>query len=110
MNFKQSCQISIDLLLALILFLIIIGILLNYVNDFGNIYDQYNKNASGFEDYIIIYDFLKSVDKSNTNYTIYFNKDINFYDNKIVFDENNNYYVSVLNVNCDIVTKECDKS
>jgi hypothetical protein len=102
-------QVSIDLLLALVVFLVIFGVLLNYINNFEKVSENYVKNASGFNDYIKNYDFIKSVDKANISYLIDFNHDINFVNNNIIFDENNGYIVNVINTDCNIVSKECFK-
>jgi len=104
-------QISIDLLLALILFLVIIGFLLSYVNDFVSVSDDYQSNVSGFNNYIKTYDFVKSMDRThNFGYMIRFDQDINFVNNSIVLDKNNNYIISVLNTQCILEQKACDRS
>jgi len=101
-------QISIDLLLALVLFLVVIGFLLSYVNNFEKESQNYNNNVSGFSEYIKSYDLVKSLDKSNTNVLIKFN-DFNYINKTIIFDSNNNYFITTSNFNCDVVARECLK-
>jgi len=93
-------QVSIDLLFAVILFLVLVGFLLSYVNDFVNVSEEYQSNVSGFNYYIKAYDFVKSADLSDFNYTIFFDKNIVFNSKQIILDQNNNYIIGVINTNC----------
>lgn len=108
---KQTGQISIDLLLSIVIFLVIIGILMGYVNNFESTSKEYSNNLSGYNNYIVAYDDIKSLDfMSGFNSKIYFG-DINFdYSNKtIILDINNNYVVSTSNLNCNLTEKWCGK-
>ena len=87
-----------------------IGFLFNYVNDFVSVSEDYQNNVAGFNEYIKSYDFIKSTDKMDLlKPTIYFNQDINFVNKEIIFDQNNNYIISVKNITCNIPLKACGK-
>ncbi len=109
-DFMNKGQISIDLLLALVMFLVMIGFLLNYTNDFVSVSQDYQSNVSGFNSYIKSYDFMKSVNFSpNTHYLINFNQDINYDNNALIFDLNNNYTIDLNYINCDSLNRTCQK-
>ena len=92
-------QISLDLLLALIVFFVVVGFLLNYTNDFQNSQENYSKNVNGFPKYIKTYDFVKSIDNMDLNAKISFNSNVGN-TNKIILDANNNYVISTNNFVC----------
>jgi len=105
-------QISIDLLFSIVIFLVVIGILLGYVNNFDDVSKNYADNLSGFTNYIQNYDLVKSLDYMSFNSQIYF-EDLNFgYDSQsksIIFDSNNFYLISTRNFSCNLDTKVCSK-
>ena len=106
-------QVAIDLLFAVILFLVIVTFFLNYVNDLNQTTDDYISNVSLFNSYILTYDLVKSTDYIKDINVIFYFKDINFsYDptnKRIILDENNNYIISTKNIFCKPQIKACGK-
>ena len=105
-------QISIDLLFSIVIFLVVVGVLLGYINNFESVSDEYNNNLSGFTNYITTYDKVKSLHSMDFNSKVYFNNiDFN-YDNSsraIILDQNNNYVIYSDNYGCNLTEKWCGK-
>jgi uncharacterized protein (UPF0333 family) len=109
---KQKGQISIDLLFSIVIFLVTIGILLGYVNNFESVSKDYSTNMSGYSTYITTYDKVKSLDQMDFNSKIYFNNiDFNFDSSNgaIILDENNNYVIYSSFYGCNVTEKWCGK-
>lgn len=100
-------QVSLDLLLALVLFLVTVAFLINYINDFSSTNDKYISNISEFDSYIDSYDFINSTNKSFFSTSIIFDEVILVNNNKIIIDENNNYVINADTYVCE--DKRCDK-
>jgi len=112
-NYMNKGQVAIDLLFAVILFLVIVTFFLNYVNDLNQTTDDYISNVSLFNSYILTYDLVKSTDYIKDINVIFYFKDINFsYDTtnkRIILDENNNYIISTKNIFYKPQIKACGK-
>jgi hypothetical protein len=108
MIFMIRGQVSLDMMLAIIIFLVAIGFLLNYTNDLEESAANYSENISGFNNYILSYDLLKSTQSSNFDINIQMEEDFNFTNKTIIFDANNNYIINTT-FNCNPSTRKCFK-
>ncbi len=100
-------QVSLDFLLAIILFLVVISFFLSYVNNLDSETQIYNENISMFGDYIVQYGALKSI---NSQYVSEFKtveinlpKDYSYtFINKTLtfIGQDNNYSITNISLNC----------
>jgi len=97
-------QVSIDLLFAIIIFLVVIGIFLGYANNLEDSIKTYNSNLDSFPNYIDIYVKLYSVKEMPIKFNVLLD-DFNFsyLSNKkqLILDVNNFYVLENINLNCD---------
>lgn len=100
-------QVSLDFLLAIILFLIAIGFFLGYVNNLDSETQIYNENISMFGDYIVQYDALKGIDSqfvsefSTVEVNLSQNTDYTFNNKTLTLvGKDNTYSINNISLNC----------
>ncbi len=100
-------QVSLDFLLAIILFLVVISFFLSYVNNLDDETQIYNENISMFGNYIVKYDALKSIDSQYVfefkTVEVNLSGDYNYsFNNKTLnmLGKDNNYSITNVLLNC----------